>query len=156
MFLGFSRFEPQNVFNILELCGIVFQQIKCTVCCDVVLSCLSHSCEPCFDAANKMSCKPILVNLGFTKAKWTKKKTFFTDSYAGYCCVPQLPYPVRLKYFVQRTVSVTCRELRICMIFLYVFCLYSFVQLVESFLSYHSCTCISIRNRVIKTLSLQW
>ena len=70
MFLGFSRFETENVLNMfLKLCGIVFQQIKCTVCCDVVLSCLSHSCEPCFDAANKMSCKPILVNLGFTKAK---------------------------------------------------------------------------------------
>ena len=70
MFLGFSRFEPENVLNMfLELCGIVFQQIKCTVCCDVVLSCLSHSCEPCFDVANKMSFKPILVNLGFTKAK---------------------------------------------------------------------------------------
>ena len=38
-----------------------------------------------------------LLTLASQKQNEQKKKTFFTDSYAGYCCVPQLPYPANLE-----------------------------------------------------------
>ena len=41
---------------------------KCIVCCDVVSSCLSHGCAAFFDAANKVSRQPTLLNMASQKS----------------------------------------------------------------------------------------